>query len=51
MSRCPYCGWEATSVEEEIHHMNSEHQEIVIERLRKAGFSEEEISESINQGE
>lgn len=43
---CPFC-WKfyAGTMREEVEHMNSEHMDIVEERLRKAGLTEQEIKE------
>ena len=39
MSQCPICGYsEATTMREEIKHMNDEHPETIIERLTVSGF-------------
>lgn len=40
-SVCPYCGFVAYSMQEEIDHMSSTHRAVVLERLRKAGLHKE----------
>lgn len=38
MNRCPYCGAEARTGWAEVKHMETEHPEIIAERLERAGF-------------
>lgn len=40
-SVCPYCGFVAQNIQEEVDHMSSTHRSIILERLRKAGFYKE----------
>lgn len=41
MSECPYCGATVATVADEVAHMNAEHPEVIVERLRKAGLHAE----------
>ena len=38
LTTCPYCGFEAQGVEEEIAHMQATHRDVITERMRAAGF-------------
>lgn len=40
-SVCPYCGFVANNIQEEVTHMSSIHRAIILERLRNAGMYKE----------
>jgi hypothetical protein len=43
--KCPYCGFEAETVQDEVAHMSERHHDIVHDRLREAGYTPDEIEE------
>lgn len=40
---CPYCGYEAQSIPDEVEHMQLAHRDVIAERLRDTGYHEDEI--------
>lgn len=45
MAECPFCGFEAATVREEVAHMNAAHRTIVMERLLDAGIHPSELTD------